>query len=170
LLAVVLIIQLWDMQPAIKFKHDYFTGDNVKQNNVNVVISSFWEDCKDKYDIIIELESERSSTYSYVLAAYAGKNHLKLNANLFARNNYEARREFMGAELATIKSGNIDPKKLYVFIYDKDLFNELRTYVDEDKAICAYADAYMVIAPRYEGMRSDYTEFTLAADRGAQEG
>ncbi|MDR1565571.1 MAG: DUF6311 domain-containing protein [Oscillospiraceae bacterium] len=169
-LAIALLIQLWDMQPAIKFKHDYFTGENVKQVNVNVVSSSFWEDCKDKYDMVIDLESERSGGYSYVLAVYAGKNHLKLNENLFARNNYEARKEFIDTELAAIRSGNIDPKKIYVFYYDKDLFNELRTYVDEEKAVCAYVDAYMVIAPRYAGMRSDYTEFTLAAERDAQEG
>ncbi|MDR1565572.1 MAG: DUF6311 domain-containing protein [Oscillospiraceae bacterium] len=170
LLALVLLIQIWDMQPALKFKHDYFTGDNVKQKNINVVSSSFWEDCKDKYDMVINLELERSGGYSYILAVYAGKNHLKLNENLFARNNYEARKKLLDAELADIKSGNIDPKKLYVFIHDKDSFNELRTYIDEDKAICAYVDAYMVIAPRYEGMRYDYTEFTLAADRDAQEG
>ena len=155
LLTVMVAIQIFDISPALVQKRDYFRRyeNQIVRLEHSWMKSEFWNEIKGKYKHIVYLDVDK---FDYDMPAYAGKNHMTINIPFLNRGKNDSRIEYINQILSEIKRGVIRRDTIYM-INNKILYQELMNHFSDD-CLVASVDGQIVIAPRYEGMRTVYSD------------
>lgn len=141
LILVLLIIQIFDIYPALNLKHVYFnSGEIILDTEFE---SEEWKYIAENYNGIELLQL----SFDYKLAAYAAKNNLTSNAIITNRGEFSDIKEYIDNNVSLIESGKIpDKNKVYV-VKDSDFYNELSWNLNKNLIPCDLGE-YKIFIPQ----------------------
>lgn len=170
-LAVLLAVQLWDIYPALKTKHDYFANATVAYENP--MKSDFWEENAGRYAHLFSLDN--GLIQSLYPALYCSENQMTTNDLFTARFDEQAHTQQVDEEVARLEQGMITPDTIYL-TSNRALFFRLAgklenvadcaqidsiwyIFVAKDSAVRPLSDAStLTVYPNFPLMLEDYTD------------
>lgn len=141
LLAVLVAVQLWDMEPALAQKHSFFTEQ--RQDFDYPLDSAVWEDCAGAFDHLYSLDL---TLYQAVYPAYyAASSGMTSNDGWAARYDVAQRQVDTKATIAQLEAGQYSADTLYI-TSDYETFRKLaRTAGDAAVGVLADDNWYLLI-------------------------
>ncbi len=142
LLLAVCAVQLFDMAPTLRYKHDDFKSGS---NHFSVPTdNAFFEDNGDAFERVITIGGD--SKEGHHIALFCAKNKIVTNEPFFSITNVEQYNEYADAEYEKLLSGSIDADTLY-FFKDADKFAEAVTATEDSATAAIINEVYYVIIP-----------------------
>lgn len=139
LVALLLAVQLWDISPALKTKHTYFTDLPIAYENP--MKNSFWQENGGQYAHMFSLDN--GLIQSLYPALYCAENHMTTNDLFTARFDEAAHTQQVEEEIMKLEQGILAPDTIYI-TSDRALFFRLAGKL-EKVADCAQIDTIWYI-------------------------
>lgn len=157
ILSVLLIIQITDISPALKLKHEVF--EDYSQNGVG---SSFdnplWNSITENYDFIIFMENPISNSR---LCAYLAKRGVRTNVNPSTRMDSDAPLKYIEEVEESIERGNYNRNAIYVFKEEEEM-RRISSIMSGNNVMIQYYYYYLLI-PIDNGYQlpADYDQYSI---------
>lgn len=143
-LACVLAVQIWDLQPIMTFFRAKFATPWE-----NPVRAQFWNEAAGHYRRIAFVPAEFGNPNYLPMALLAAENGMEINVAYLARYDFGLLAAERSETLKAVESGALAADTLYVFS-DDALFEKATTQKPQG-ALAATVDGFDLIAPAWKG-------------------
>jgi len=164
LLAVLLVMQCYDMRGVISDKHDYFTRETNYSTSQSVSVlleSSFWDNAAERYDCVYRTYEPVDNKCIEIAQKFAEKGK-KVNIAFEARVDHVAFAELAEEVRASILNGKLDDKDIALLIDCDDEF--IKTAKDNGYTVILVDNIYVIFNNNFTTEESS----TLIEEKGVK--
>jgi hypothetical protein len=141
ILALAIVIQLFDIQPLYKFRR--IDTSTLYQSKLK---SDFWDKVSAKKTHIVLLPAAKPVGVYEPFAIYARKKHLTLNLGYFARADNDAIYLYGENIFQDLLNGKIDDNTLYI-VWDPEYISNLESKLRDNIIVCKIDGYTVIISP-----------------------